>query len=132
MADIRLRSGWGSDGNVYNVLRGLRDFGNQAGHNAQPLDSDSIIRERGGLHLSLSLSLSLYLYLYIYIYIYAYVLYIYIYILCIIYIYIYIYIYIFVFYVGGLGPRRRGRRAPRGAQPGGPERKKSNKPKKVE
>ena len=23
---IRLRSGWGSDGNLYNVLRGLRDF----------------------------------------------------------------------------------------------------------
>ena len=23
---ICLRSGWGSDGNVYNVLRGLRDF----------------------------------------------------------------------------------------------------------
>ena len=23
---IYLRSGWGSDGNVYNVVRGLRDF----------------------------------------------------------------------------------------------------------
>ena len=38
---IRLRSGWGSDGNVYNVLRGLRIFGNQEGHNAQPLDMDA-------------------------------------------------------------------------------------------
>ena len=28
---VRLRSGWGSDGNVYNVLRGLRDFWKPSG-----------------------------------------------------------------------------------------------------
>ena len=43
---ICLRSGKGSDGNVYNALRGLGSFGDQARHNAQPLDSGRIVCRR--------------------------------------------------------------------------------------